>query len=135
MKVILATDNRLTSLAIKAFTFSKWHHCGVILGDKVIEARATEGVIETPLEEFKNRYSRCKIIDIPHKGDYQQRLYQQLGKPYDWGAIFKFVFRGDWSNTDKWFCYELAAYAAGTYNSDYIDRVTATHLLMMSERS
>lgn len=132
MKVILATDNRVTSLAIKTFTFSKWHHAGVILGDKVIEARAWEGVVESSLEEFKNRYPKTLIIDIPHKGDYQQKLYSQLGKPYDWGAIFKFVFRGDWSEESKWFCFELVAYASGVYNPNYLDRVTANHLLMLS---
>lgn len=132
MKVILSTDNKPLSILIKAFTFSKWHHGGVILGDSVIEARAKEGVIETPLEEFKKRYPKHRIIEIPHQGDYQQRLHKQLGKSYDWGAIFKFVFRGDWSKTDKWFCFELIAHAAGTYNQKYLDRVTAVHLLMMT---
>lgn len=134
MKGILATDNQIASIGIKAFTWSKWHHGGIIVGDYVIEARASQGVIKTPLEAFKRRYNNNYIIiDIPHKGDYQERLYKQLGKKYDWGAIFKFVFRGDWSKEDKWFCFELMAYASGILNPNYLDRVTANHLLMISE--
>jgi len=34
----------------------------------------------------------------------------QEGKPYDWGALFGFLFRRDWmENGDKWFCSELVA--------------------------
>ncbi len=133
MKIILAYDKKITSRAIQLYTWSRWHHGGVILGDKVIEARAKEGVVISSLEEFKGRYEDYIILEIPHVGDYQQRLYNQVGKPYDWGAIFQFVARGDWSNEDKWFCFELIAYASGVFNSEYIDRVTATHLLMVSK--
>lgn len=134
MKVILATDNKIHSLAIRIFTWSDYHHGGVVVGDEVIEARADKGVIKTPLESFKRRYKGNYIIfDIPHRGDYQRRLHSQLGKPYDWGAIFKFVLRGDWSKEDKWFCFELIAYASGVLSKDFLDRVTANHLLMIRE--
>ena len=133
MKIILGRSNKIGSLAIRLHNFSKWSHCGVIINNKVIEATASGGVVESSLDNFKERYPKNLIIEVPHKGDYQKRLYDQVGKSYDWGAIFKFMFRGDWSDTDKWFCYELAAYASGVLNSKYLDRVTATHLLMISE--
>lgn len=132
MKVILSTNDNIHSWAIRLFTWSKWSHAGVIVNNKVIEATAKHGVVETSLHDFKMRYKRYKIIDVPHQGDYQTRLYKQLGKKYDWGAIFRFVLRGDWHKPDKWFCYELAAYGSGILNPNYIDRVTATHLLMIS---
>lgn len=134
MKVILGTNNKIGSLLVRLHTWSNWSHCGVIVnGDQVVEALASEGVVKNSLEDFKARYNVCKIIDIPHEGDYQYKLLKQVGKPYDWGAILRFIFRGDWDDTDKWFCFELAAFASGIYNPKFIDRVTATHLLMLSE--
>ncbi len=133
MRIILGKNNKIGSLAIRLHNWSNWSHCGVIVNNEVIEATASHGVVTTSIDDFKQRYPTHKIIEIPHKGDFQRRLKEQLGKSYDWGAIFRFVFRGDWDDTDKWFCFELAAYAAGTYNKKYLDRVTATHLLMMSE--
>lgn len=133
MQIILGRNNKIGSLAIRLHNWSKWSHCGVIVNNEVIEATASKGVVSSTIEDFKERYPTHKIIEVPHKGDYQRKLKEQLGKPYDWGAIFKFVLRGDWSDINKWFCFELAAYAAGTYNNKYLDRVTATHLLMMSE--
>lgn len=133
MKIIFGTDNQIGSLAIRLKTWSNWSHVGVVLNDDVVEATASHGVVKSTLEDFKSRYPKHKIVNIHHKGDYQQRVLSQVGKPYDWGAIFKFMFRGDWDDTDKWFCFELAAYASGIYNSEYLDRVTAPHLLMLSE--
>ena len=133
MKVILGSNNNIGSYAIKLFTWSNWSHAGVIVNNKVIEARGSTGVVESSLEDFKKNYPTNKIIDIPHEGDYQARLHKQVGKDYDWGAIFKFVLRGDWSETSKWFCFELVAYASGVLNPKYLDRVTATHLLMVSK--
>lgn len=133
MQIILGRSNKIGSLAIRLHNWSNWSHCGVIVNNEVIEATASKGVIASTLEDFKERYPTHKLIEVPHRGDYQRRLKEQLGKSYDWGAIFKFVFRGDWSDTDKWFCYELAAYASGILNDKYLDRVTATHLLMISE--
>lgn len=135
MKVILGTNNNIHSWGIRFWTWDKFSHAGVIVnGDKVVEATAKHGVIESSLEEFKDRYTKWKIIEIPHEGDYQTRLYSQIGKEYDWGAIWRFVFRGDWDKPDKWFCYELVAYASGILNSKYINRVTSIHLLMISKK-
>lgn len=133
MQVVLGSNNKIGSLAIKLHTWSKWSHCGVVVNNKVIEAVSGDGVKESSLEDFKERYPNNKIINIPHKGDYQTKLHKQIGKSYDWGAIFRFVLRGDWDETDKWFCFELAAYASGIFNPKYLNRVTAVHLLMVSE--
>lgn len=132
MKVVLSTDNKVHSWLIRTFTWSKWSHGGIVINDKVYEATAKNGVVETPLDEYKKRYTVNKFVDIPHQGDYQQRAISQLGKDYDWGAIFKFVLRGDWSELSKWFCFEYIAYCSGILNPKYLDRVTATHLLMIS---
>lgn len=132
MRVVLSRSPTLPSYAIRLHNWSHWHHGGVVVNDDVYEARAKEGVIKTPLKEYLARYSTNKFIEIPHKGDYQERLRNQLGKGYDWGAIFQFIFRQDWDNEDKWFCFELIAYASGIFNKHYIDRVTANHLLMVA---
>lgn len=133
MQIILGKNNKIGSFAIRLHTWSKWSHCGVIVNNEVIEATMKGGVVKSTLSSFKERYPSHTIIEIPHKGDYQKRLMEQLGKPYDWGAIFSFIFRGNWDNDEKWFCFELAAYASGMYNSNYINRVTAPDLLMLSK--
>lgn len=133
MRVILATDNSIPSIAIRTFTWADWHHGGVIINNEVVEATAKKGVVKTPLKEFISRYNKYVIVEIPHIGDYQKRALDQLGKKYDWGGIFHFVFRRDWSKEDKWFCFELIAFASGVYNVELLNKVTANHILMIAK--
>lgn len=134
MKVILGKSNTLGSWAIRVFTWSNWSHCGAIVNDVVYESSASEGgVVKGSLSYFKKRYPKHIIIDIPHIGDFQRRLIEQLGKPYDWGGIVKFVFRRDWSNPNKWFCSEYVAHASGIFNPKFTDRVSPQDILKVGK--
>lgn len=126
MKVIFGRNNLPFSWLIRAFTWSRWSHCGILDGDMVIEATATHGVVVTPLHEFIKRYNRYSIADmlVADEGQALRRAYAQVGKCYDFSAIFGILFRSGWNNDDAWFCSELVAHAADTYRADRVSRIT-----------
>lgn len=114
LPIIFARSNLIGSLAIRLFTWSRFSHVGIIDGDYVIEAVGFKGVIKTPIEEFKARYSYteeayfyCDSVD-----EALSLAYDEIGKGYDWLAIFGHIFRRRWDNPDKWVCSELIAYAS-----------------------
>lgn len=135
MKVILSKSNTVSSWAIRAFTWSSWSHCGILDGEYVIESTAKDGVVRTHFDDFIAKYSSHKIITVPHKDGYKERLVEHLGKGYDWGAIYGLVLRSDWSNYNKWFCSELVAYVSGVFRKDATKRVTPQHIYMIGSDS
>ena len=135
MIIILGRSKSLGSLAIRLFTWSRWSHCGIVFDNVVYESSADlGGVVVGSLDYFKKRYPKHLIIEIPSAPGQEQRAISQLSKKYDWGGIFKFVFRGNWSESDKWTCSEYAAYVSGIFNPKYNDRITPQHLLMIAKQ-
>lgn len=126
MKVIFGRNNLPFSWLIRAFTWSRWSHCGILDGDKVIEATALHGVVVTPLHEFIARYNRYSIADMLVSDDSEaiNRALSQVGKRYDFSAIFGILLRSGWNSDSAWFCSELVAHAADTYRADRISRIT-----------
>jgi hypothetical protein len=127
MKVIFGRNNLPFSWLIRVFTWSRWSHCGVIVGGDVIEATATKGVVITPLAEFVARYrdhhvAHHAVIDTDFSG--HGRALAEVGKKYDFLAIVGILFRAGWSNERRWFCSELVAHAAGTYRKERVSRIT-----------
>ena len=133
MIVAFSRDYSISSFAIRLFTWSRWHHCGVVTkdGQHVIEASALKGVIKTPIEEFKKRYRVVKFAELP--GDGEEFSISQIGKKYDWLAIISIVLRLGLNRDDKWFCSELVATASGMFRGGRSSRVTPEHLWMISE--
>lgn len=134
IKVIYGRNNLPFSWLIRAFTWSRWSHCGIVDGDNVIEATAKRGVIVTPIAEFKSRYRNFAIAELPcREQDPISIARQQIGKKYDWSAVFSIVLRAGWDSDDKWFCAELVAYSAGCCRADMVSRVTPEQLWMFSK--
>ena len=52
-------------------------------------------------------------------------LLDQLGKPYDWSAIWSWFGSRDWQEEDSWFCSELVARAAEAGNRRVVYAETA----------
>ena len=124
--LIFARSNQVGSLAIRLFTWSRWSHVGIIDGDAVIEAVGFKGVVVTPLEEFKQRYSTYEIAYAPVE-DIDRcyyRAYQQVGKKYDWSAIFGHIFRRRWDDTEAWVCSELYAHSSEMVRYDRVSSFT-----------
>lgn len=120
MRIIFATRRKyIPAVLLRILTLSKFSHMAVLLDDNtVIEAAAFKGVVRGSFENFTKIYDRVIIQDLPLPNEEAaiNFLLEQVGKPYDWTAIFGIVFRnGKWTDLDSWFCSELveAAVKAG----------------------
>lgn len=134
VNVIYGRNNLPFSWLIRAFTWSRWSHCGIVDGDNVIEATAKHGVKVTPIAEFKRRYRSFAIAELPcREQDPISVARQQIGKKYDWSAVFSLVLRTGWNSDDKWFCSELIAHCIGLFRSDRTGRVTPEELWKISK--
>jgi uncharacterized protein YycO len=136
--VLFSTTSSPFSWLIRLLTWSRWSHVSVIDGDTIIEAHALHGVIRTPLAEAIAKASECELVRLP-AGDPAAVIAaasSQIGKPYDWTALWAFILRRDWQEDDSWFCSELVAWCftkagCGLFRPDRLARVTPEHLWML----
>lgn len=117
LRVIYARSHTLGGLWIRHHDNvapRRWSHSGAIVdtgpGEPfVIEARAFHGVTQTPLDEFIERYSATEIVEYeapdPKAGD--EWACAQIGKRYDYLAVFGRAFRTSWQDEGSWHCQEL----------------------------
>lgn len=135
MKIILGRRNSFSSYMIRLFTWSKWSHVAIILEDgyTTIEATASLGVVRSNMNNFKKRYPDYVIMDIPATKGWQSRALSQIGKPYDWAAIYGIVLRGDWQSPSKWICTELAGFASGYFNDRFLWRLVPNDLVKIGK--
>lgn len=117
--------------------WSPWSHCGVIDGDMVIQA-STEGVIRTPLAEFKAHASEWAIVSFPANDNeaVARAANHELGQPYDYLGVAGIGLHRDWQDPSAWFCSELVAYVLACgglhlFRSD-AKRITPQHLWMLN---
>jgi uncharacterized protein YycO len=111
MKIIVVSSHGPMAYLIKLFTMSKWNHSAIYFEDEnlVIDADTPAGVNKYTLVEFISKYPNYVMLDInvPDLSYAKAFAKNQIGKEYDWTAIFSFIFRRDWQEEDKWFCSEL----------------------------
>lgn len=126
------------SLAIRAFTWSRWSHVALIDGYAAIEAMAPDGVTMTETERILMRSREFELVDLPCRNPEAVRAaaVSQFGKPYDYTAMMGLALRRNWQADDAWFCSELIAWAfaqAGEplFRADCLRRVTPQHLWML----
>lgn len=127
IKVIFGRNHLPFSWLIRIFTWSRWSHCGIVVGNMVFEATATKGVVITPIDDFIKRYNDhafADVVVIDSVADAYDRLAVEVGKPYDFSAVFGILFRTGWDDSNKWFCSELVAKVVGTYRTDSLSRIT-----------
>jgi uncharacterized protein YycO len=139
MRLLLTAKKNIGSLAIRLFTWSKWSHISVLISDSyAIEASPFGGVkVSSVIDVLKDTTAHV-YIDVPCSDPDKviTILKSQLGKPYDWGAVFSFWFRRNWQDDDKWFCSELPAWAfdkAGfpMFRAEAIHRLLPEHWWML----
>lgn len=109
MRVLVTRQAGLGSWLIRLFTWSPWSHCAVVDGDEVIDSTLAHGVAVRPLLEFMRAYDEIELleVDVQDEAAALAWLRAQVGKPYDWSALFGFLMRRDWAEPDRWFCSEL----------------------------
>lgn len=127
------------SLAIRAFTWSRWSHVALIDGYGAIEALPSQGVVVTETQEVLLRSREFELVELACRDPAAVRAAagRQVGKPYDWGAIAGIALRRNWQEDDAWFCSELIAWAfeaAGEplFRTGSLARVTPQHLWMLA---
>lgn len=136
--LLFSTTNSPFSWLIRLLTWSRWSHVSIIDGDEIIQAHALQGVVAASYQEAIEAASACEMVRIPcpDPGRVIAAARSQIGKGYDWAALFGFLFRRDWQDDAKWFCSELVAWSfqqAGCllFRPDRIRRVTPEHIFML----
>jgi len=117
MNVIFCRSHGVGGWIIRLLTFSKWNHVGLEYNGRVIDATVENGVSESSLYDFKNRYDKTQSIAVRDVNQFAAWNFakKQIGKKYDWAAIVALPFRENWQSGKSWFCSELvsASLAAG----------------------
>ena len=136
--VLFSTTASPFSWLIRMMTWSRWSHVSIVDGDTIIQAHALHGVIRTPLAEAIETANRVEMVRLPARDSAAviAGAASQIGKSYDWTALFGFLVRRDWQADDSWFCSELVAWAfqqggSPLFRADRLARVTPEHLWML----
>lgn len=136
MRVAFVRNRGVSSALIRLFTWSRYHHCGAVSldGQFVIESTTKSGVVKTPIKEFIGRYSTVDFatIECDDKKAYEF-LNKQIGKKYDYLAIFNLLFRLTRDDINKWICSELLGAASRRFRKGRTSRVTPEILWMISK--
>ncbi len=126
----------LTCFLIRQVTWSDYSHVDICTADGLLGA-SVDGVKLRPYTyepKAKVLYMQTAIL-----GERETEAYkfwaQQIGKPYDYGALVGILAHRDWRNPNKWFCSELAAagfaeVSVPLLNQKDLDRVTPGLLLL-----
>ena len=113
MRIIYCTSSGFISALIRLFTFSKWSHVAIEYNGVVIDSTSTDGVAESSYKEFAAIHRSIHIEELTGVNEevVWRFLKSQVGKEYDFRAIFALPFRKNWQSNDAWFCSELVAKA------------------------
>lgn len=135
IKIIFGRNNLPFSWLIRIVTWSRWSHCGMIVGDEVIEARAFKGVVVTPLQEFIDRYNTHEIALLPVKDSVEEAMARAkscIGMKYDYFAALGVLFRTGWNSTDKKDCSEFLATICRMFREDKVSRIAPEDIYRIS---
>ena len=113
MKILFCRSRAPLSVLIRWMTWSSWSHVALVTPEGVAYEATGKGVSKGPIAHLVSRYQTVEVqeVRIPAPDKVIAFLEAQLGKPYDFSALFGFMFRRDWAENDKWFCSELVASA------------------------
>lgn len=109
MKLIFMRRDTLACRAIRWFTFSDWSHVAAMFDDRVYESKAIGGVRKTDIltaTEGTTRVKVCRVAGIDDKAA-EEWAASQIGKPYDWSALWGLLIRRDIQDDDAWDCSEF----------------------------
>lgn len=111
VRIQLSTERSVGSAFIRWYTWSAWSHVDFVLpGGNLLGARMNGGVQVRP--PGYARFTHTLQLEAPDAPDtVYDRALEQVGKPYDIGAIAGMGLRRDWRDPLKWFCSELTAWA------------------------
>lgn len=112
-RIALFRGTGIVSWLIKTQTRSEYSHAALVLPntlDHVIEAREFAGVQTRVLTE--NDMRSVDYYAVPEMTDQEydlviQAAYAELGKPYDYWSVARFISKRPARENGRWFCSEL----------------------------
>lgn len=118
MYLLFSDSHGFGPLVIRWFTRSKWSHIDIVLGSNLEDPQTemigalTKGVTKYTLGERLAHARRAVAVKINVTPEAAapaiEWLHGQIGKDYDWGAIFFAIgLNRDWQSEEDWFCSEL----------------------------
>jgi len=122
---------------VRIATWSPFAHVGFKLDDgKVLDATPDFGVsIRDAIDDETTEYWKI-LAPRQHIADAVSYATRQVGKPYDWNAIYGLILRKDWHEDSKFFCSELVEAAFDfvhwplVRDAGRLDRITPRDLLL-----
>lgn len=138
MRLIFVDRGTPACYAIRAMTASRWPHVAVEVDGWVYEARAATGVQRVGIVQAAQDAIDIGFAEVRCNDRLARAFLEaQVGKPYDWTAIWTWYGSRDWQEPDAWFCFELAAAAAAFAGRPLVStglaRVTGRHLWLSPE--
>lgn len=146
MLIRFSRGTGLGGAVVRWATWSWCAHVGFKLDDgTIIDATPEFGVAHRDaVDDETTKYYAVDQTGMYHgvptvtnyDKDLMRWLTMQIGKPYDWTAIYGMAFRRDWHKPTRWFCSELVAGAWAdvgyplVIDDGKIDRITPRDLLL-----
>lgn len=95
---------------VQFWTFGKYYHSEIIIGDKWVSAHIEDGIQVYKLQELNHLYWDYQEIEVneAYFADVWNFIYENIGVEYDWLGIY--LSQGvplDIHDPDKWFCSEI----------------------------
>ncbi len=135
VQLIFARGRSVGSYAIRLRYQSRWSHVAVVIGDMVHEAMHPDGVVKTPLQEFKDRYGdgNWEIATAYAEPGWQLRANSLLGLRYDWwGAVGIGFGTRKLDNPDALWCSHHVGIILGTLRTERLNRLAPEHLWIVT---
>lgn len=123
MKFACYQGTSWVSKAIRFLTRSQYSHVAVILRDTSVIEAWHEGKGVRIVRNLSEQHTPGTVVDVyafidPLTQDQERAaedfLRHQIGKKYDFRAVFRFVTKKRSKRDNRWFCSELATQAAMT---------------------
>jgi uncharacterized protein YycO len=111
-RIALFNGDGMVSWLIKKQTRSKYSHAAMLIPgttNRIIESREFKGVRLHTLDESDNRLIDWFAIPSMSDEDYNHAIslfLGQLGMPYDYWSVARFVTKKPARENGKWFCSE-----------------------------
>lgn len=109
VQVLMFSGNNPYDLAIKYITWSHYSHCGIVINGYYYDAKPSKGVEKLSVNDIPRDYDLfgVTVTDLQYE-KIQLFLDAQVGKPYDFIGIARFILRTPPSqNHNEWFCSSL----------------------------
>jgi hypothetical protein len=134
--VLFIRSKGFAAKLIRAVTWSKWSHVAFVLdSNSVLDATFKHGGVKIRrMADAIHDVEDYQFVDfyVPCAAEIRLALLDEIGKPYDWTALFGLWWHRDWQENDSWFCSEFLAYgfSKGGYpmfRDESMHRITPDH--------